>query len=121
MVTVEQARKLLIKNINTLKPVRKDLHETEGLVISEDIISPIDIPTFTSSAIDGYAVLLSAIQGKFPIPLKIKGEIRAGDTNSLVAKEGEAIRIFIGTPVPAGTDCVIMQEHNREDVYLHFC
>ena len=72
MVNVEQTRKLLIKNINTLKLVRKGLFEIIGLYFGKHYFS-IDLPAFTSPAMDEYAVFTSAIQGKFPISLKIKG------------------------------------------------
>src|SRR3989304_2156495 len=55
MVTVKQAKDLLIKNINSLEPISKNLLEAVGYVMEEDIFSPIDLPPFTCSAMDGYA------------------------------------------------------------------
>ncbi len=115
MVTVKQAKDLLIKNINSLEPISKNLLEAVGYVMEEDIFSPIDLPPFTCSAMDGYAIRSSDVQGKLPIKLKIKGEIKAGDFKNITVGEGYAFKIFTGAPIPFGTDYVVMQEYTQQE------
>jgi len=115
MITVKQAKDLLIKNINSLEPISKNLLEAVGYVMEEDIFSPIDLPPFTCSAMDGYAIRSSDVQGKLPIKLKIKGEIKAGDFKNITVGEGYAFKIFTGAPIPFGTDYVVMQEYTQQE------
>ncbi|MDX8407970.1 MAG: hypothetical protein R8L58_06250, partial [Mariprofundaceae bacterium] len=70
--------------------------------------SPLDLPPFQQSAMDGYAV-----KGNQNEPMKIVGEIKAGDAFNPTLKSGEAVRIFTGAPVPTSADAVIMQEHTK--------
>ena len=114
MVTVKQAKNLLIKNVNLLESVSKDLLNVVGYVMAEDIFSPIDLPPFTCSAMDGYAIHSSDIRDKLPVKLKIKGEVRAGDFKKINVAKSEAVRIFTGAPIPSGLDCVVMQEHTDQ-------
>src|SRR3989304_202176 len=114
MITVKQAKDLLIKNINLLEPISKNLLEAVGYVMEEDIFSPIDLPPFTCSAMDGYAIRSSDVRGKLPIKLKIKGEIKAGDFKNITVGEGYAFKIFTGAPIPFGTDYVVMQEYTQQ-------
>jgi len=115
MITVKQAKDLLIKNINLLEPISKNLLEAVGYVMEEDIFSPIDLPPFTCSAMDGYAIRSSDVRGKLPIKLKIKGEIKAGDFKNITVGEGYAFKIFTGAPIPFGTDYVVMQEYTQQE------
>ena len=115
MITVKQAKDLLIKNINSLEPISKNLLEAVGYVMEEDIFSPIDLPPFTCSAMDGYAIRSSDVRGKLPIKLKIKGEIKAGDFKNITVGEGYAFKIFTGAPIPFGTDYVVMQEYTQQE------
>jgi molybdopterin molybdotransferase len=115
MVTVRQAKSLLVNNVDTLETISKELIEAMGYVMVEDIFSPIDLPPFTSSAMDGYAVHSSDIRNKPPFKLKIKGEMRAGDFKRINAAKGEAVRIFTGAPLPSGSDCVVIQEQTQQN------
>ena len=115
MITVKQAKDLLIKNINSLEPISKNLLEAVGYVMEEDIFSPIDLPPFTCSAMDGYAIHSSDVRDKLPVKLRIKGEIRAGDFKNITAGEGYAFKIFTGAPIPFGTDYVVMQEYTQQE------
>ncbi|WP_109302367.1 gephyrin-like molybdotransferase Glp [Aquimarina sp. AU474] len=106
MISVPQALQLVhdhtkkTENITTL-PIIKAL----GHVIVSDIISPIHMPPFRQSAMDGYA--LGSIEEDNFI---LSGEIKAGDIENPNIKKGEAIRIFTGAPVPPSAKAVIMQE-----------
>lgn len=83
----------------------KKVSDSLGCVISENIISPIFMPPFNQSAMDGYAV-----SDKESSYFKVVGEMKAGDSSSFDLSKGEAIRIFTGAMVPEGVYAVVRQE-----------
>jgi len=108
MITVEEAKSILINNIVELKEsVRVPLRDALGCRLAEDIYAPLDLPPFNQSNVDGYAVKFSMNKNN---QWKVITEIKAGDNNSTILKEGEAARIYTGAMVPDGSDCILMQE-----------
>jgi len=89
--------------------VRVDLESALGRILAEDIHSPIDLPLWDNSAMDGYA-LRSADTGEVGTRLKIAGIIAAGEAAQSELQPGQAVRIFTGAPLPPGADSVIAQE-----------
>tara|TARA_B110000211_G_scaffold102226_1_gene118988 strand:- start:2552 stop:3766 length:1215 start_codon:yes stop_codon:yes gene_type:complete len=85
------------------------LEQAAGRVLAGDCVSPIDVPPYRNSAMDGYA-LKSSDLGSENIQLKITQRIAAGEVGQQL-KSGEAARIFTGAPVPEGADAVVMQEN----------
>src|SRR5581483_2106029 len=81
-----------------------------GRVAAEDLASPLDVPGFARSTMDGYAVR-SADAG----PRRVVGEIPAGATVLPKLGPGEAARIATGAPLPPGADAVVRVEDARED------
>lgn len=108
MLSVEKAKQLVIENASLL-PVETILIENAyGHILAEDIYSPLALPPFHQSAMDGYAFIFDDFKNKLPV--KIIGEVAAGESYKETLKAGEAIRIFTGAPVPFGADCIVMQE-----------
>ncbi len=105
MITVEKARQLISENCGLQKKYRMNLSKSSGFFLSENIVSPINMPPFRQSAMDGYALNLSE-SGTY----SLIGEIKAGDDYQPILKKGEAVRIFTGAPVPDTANAVIMQE-----------
>jgi molybdopterin molybdotransferase len=106
MISVEQALDIVQNNIvSTLKFERIDVKKAMGCILNEDIISPIDMPPFRQSAMDGYALCLNGES-----TYNIIGEVKAGDHYQPNLKKGEAVRIFTGAPVPESANAVVMQE-----------
>ena len=118
MVTVQQAKKLLANKVISLEPIYLNLEAALGHIIAEDISTPIDLPPFTSSAMDGYAISLSDINRIDSVKLRISGEVKAGNSNTLRVKEGCAIKIYTGAPIPIGADRVVIQE-NTQQIHNH--
>lgn len=86
---------------------RLPLAATEGRVLAEDLVSSLDLPPWPNSAMDGYALRLADWQGE---PLPVSQRIFAGQAPQPLLP-GTCARIFTGAPVPAGADCVEMQEN----------
>ncbi len=108
MISVEKAKELIVKNARTLDSAMTNLEDSLGCVASSGIISPIHLPLFDQSAMDGFAILFSDYANKREI--KIVGEVAAGDTFGGKITTGQAVRIYTGAPVPLGADTVVQQE-----------
>ena len=88
-----------------------------GRVLADDVISPISVPAFDRSAMDGYAVRAAETIGASeynPLPLRVVGESLPGHPTSAVLEAGTAVRIMTGAPVPPGSNAVVPAEYARE-------
>ena len=89
MITVEQAIHIVDSNSRRLnKKKRVSLSEATGYVLAEDVISPIHMPPFRQSAMDGYAVCIHDSEY-----YHLKGELQAGDGQDVTLQQGDAVRI----------------------------
>ena len=85
------------------------LFSAAGRIAARDVHATLPLPGFDNSAMDGWALHESDC-GKYGAPLRITGEQPAGADRGLTVGPGEAVRIFTGAPLPAGTAAVVMQE-----------
>ncbi|MCP1515383.1 MULTISPECIES: molybdopterin molybdotransferase MoeA [Pseudomonas] len=110
LMPVEQALQQLL-DMADATPIRAQetlpLGECDARVLAQPLISTLDLPPWPNSAMDGYAVRLSDWTGE---PLVVSQRIFAGQAPQPLAA-GTCARIFTGAPVPAGADCVEMQEN----------
>ena len=95
MITVSEAFSILQNNLPTPQEENCSLLEARKKILSQSIFSPINMPPFRQSAMDGYAVCLHE-----SLSYQIIGEIKAGDAESFVLQPGQAVKIFTGAPVP---------------------
>lgn len=90
------------------------LIDANGRVIAVDVFSDVDLPDFTRSTMDGYAVKASSTYGATegnPAYLSVTGSIAMGETPSYAIGPGEAARISTGGMLPAGADSIVMIEY----------
>lgn len=116
-ISLEQALNILMDHVTHGKTERKTLEDCLGLVLSEDVYALLDVPPFSRSAQDGYALCSKdsiGATGENPVKLKVTGKIYAGDHLDVQVRPGEAVRIMTGAMVPAGADCVLRQEDTDE-------
>jgi molybdopterin molybdotransferase len=85
------------------------LESALGRVVAEDVPSPVDLPFFRNSQMDGFAVRAADI-ATVPVALEVSGDIPAGHTIPVVLVPGTAIRIMTGAPVPEGADAIVPVE-----------
>jgi molybdopterin molybdotransferase len=109
LLSREEAWGLIAAHAAPLETVRLPLDAAVGRVLSEDVASPLDIPGFDRSAMDGYAVRTADTPGR----LRLAGEVAAGDAGDAPVEPGTAHRIFTGGPIPPGADAVQRQEDVR--------
>ncbi len=105
MVSVFQAMKMVEEFSPRLDVVELELTNALNQVLATDVHSPINMPPFNQSAMDGYAVCMHDSN-----TYSLIGEVKAGDDSKYNLTAGEAIRIFTGAMVPNGADAVIKQE-----------
>lgn len=89
------------------------LFDAIGRVLAHDLESPIPLPPFDNSAMDGYALRSADLGGPGPWRLRVSGRVAAGDDAAASGHvtPGTAFRIFTGAGIPPGADAVVMQEH----------
>lgn len=110
LMPVEEALTRLLEMAESSRIVEYEflpLAQVQGRVLAQDLISTLDLPPWPNSAMDGYALSLADWTGE---PLPVSQKIFAGQAPEPL-KPGTCARIFTGAPVPAGADCVEMQEN----------
>ena len=88
-----------------------------GRVLARDTISPLDLPPFDNSAMDGYAVRVDDVRGaseSAPTVLRCGEIVGAGEVPVSRVEAGTCIKIMTGAPLPAGAEAVIMREETRD-------
>ncbi|MFT6867291.1 MAG: molybdopterin molybdotransferase [Cyclobacteriaceae bacterium] len=107
MISIKEALAIVLAQDAPKLQTRKSVNEALGYNLAGDITSPLDLPSFDNSAMDGYAVC------GYDETFTLKGEIAAGSTTENELSEGEAMRIFTGGKVPKNATAVIMQEKTK--------
>jgi molybdopterin molybdotransferase len=111
--TPAEAARLIVSAVRPLPAELRTLRDALDLVTAEDISSPIDLPPWTNSAMDGYACRSADVRAG--AVLRIVETIAAGQFPRHTLAAGEAARIFTGAPLPTGADGVIRQEDAEAD------
>ncbi|GGH01543.1 molybdopterin molybdotransferase MoeA [Pedobacter zeae] len=106
MISVKEAKHLISEHIKALNPISIDLAKASGHILAADVHAQYDIPAFSQSAMDGYALKFDDREKA----LHLIGEMAAGTATSITIQNGETSRIFTGAPLPKGADTVVMQE-----------
>jgi len=84
-----------------------------GRVLAEEVRSPLALPPWDNSSMDGFAVRADDVRGASdtaPVTLRVVGTVAAGTSTTRALAPGEAIRIMTGAPLPAGADSVVRIE-----------
>ncbi|MVW88373.1 molybdopterin molybdenumtransferase MoeA [Pseudomonas sp. PB101] len=115
LMPVEQALARLLEMAEASRIVERErlpLAQVQGRVLAEDLLSTLDLPPWPNSAMDGYALRMADWTGE---PLAVSQKVFAGQAPDPL-QPGTCARIFTGAPVPAGADCVEMQENAEVQV-----
>ena len=117
MISVEEALARILGHVRPLGPESVPILDAQGRVLSEEIVSGVDIPPFDNSAMDGYAVRsLDFVRAtpSSPVRLSVIGSVAAGYVTDLRVEPGTAIRIMTGAPLPEGADAVVPYEDTSD-------
>ena len=106
MIQVDQALSIIAANSCKMPAKKIKVGKSLGFILAETIYSPIHMPPFRQSAMDGYAFIHSDVTN-----FSVVDRSQAGDYSNLKLGINEAIRIFTGAYIPDDADTVVMQEH----------
>jgi len=109
LISVDEAIELISNRPKKLDSIQQVLQNSLSRYLAKEIYSEINLPSFSQSAVDGYA-LCSHAEDLNNQKFQITGEIRAGSESHDILSEGQAIRIFTGGKIPEGTTHVARQE-----------
>lgn len=113
-VSVAEARQIILLSVAKLPSEQRTLLDALGYVLDEDVLSPVDLPPWDNSAMDGFAVrgedLRGASEGT-PRSLRVIEDVPAGGQATRPLSSGQATRVMTGAPVPEGADTVARVEH----------
>ncbi|HIE53801.1 MAG TPA: molybdopterin molybdotransferase MoeA, partial [Chromatiaceae bacterium] len=111
VLSVAQARERILRDTAVLSgEERVDLRSALGRTLCRDVISPMNVPGYDNSAMDGYALPGDQLPENAFVDLDVIGTIHAGGRFDARCGPGQCVRIMTGAAMPDGTDTVVMQE-----------
>ena len=112
MIPLHEAQEMVLAGCTPLTPVQVSYTEMTGRVLAQDVVATEDVPPFSNTAVDGYAVRASDTE-QTPVELVVVDTLAAGAEPKIAVNAGEAIRIMTGAPMPQGADAVVMVEDTQ--------
>ena len=117
-ISLQEARRRLDAAVRPIvRTERVPLDAAAGRVAAADVMSPIDVPPFARSAMDGYAMIAADTSGAAratPARLRVVDRIYTGQPSSVTIERGTCAEIATGAPLPAGADAVVMVEETAK-------
>ena len=110
---VEEVRNIAVRCGDEPVPLADALHR----ILARDIVADVDIPGFTRSVVDGYAVRAAETVGSsdaIPSMFALRGRVAMGVSAGMNLQPGECIYVPTGGVLPAGADAVVMIEHAEQ-------
>ncbi len=106
MITVKEAKEIVHNHSHLLGEIPCGMADADGYALALDCLSPMDIPSFRQSSMDGYAIKF----GDRDKELLIQDTLPAGTSRQISLAEGLTVKVFTGGPVPDGADTVVQKE-----------
>ncbi|MBC8519083.1 MAG: molybdopterin molybdotransferase MoeA [Gammaproteobacteria bacterium] len=122
LLPVNEALEKIFQEINPTEDIETvEVMTAFGRTLGEEIVSPINVPSYNNSAMDGYAIQGADLPDNGTVTLEVIGSSFAGTPFDGVMQRGQSVRIMTGAKIPDGADTVIMQEKaTREDEQVTF-
>lgn len=114
MISMEEALHRILDTITPGPAAVAEIRNARGLVLARGVRSRVDVPAFTNSAMDGYAVRGRDTRGasrRRPVGLRVVETVPAGSVPTRRVGPGQASAIMTGAPMPAGADAVLIVEN----------
>ena len=113
MLSVDEARRKILDLVTVVAAETVPLDRACGRVLAHPVVAQRPQPPFPASAMDGYAVINADVAPG--ARLRVIGEAPAGHAWRGELRQGEAVRVFTGAPMPEGSDRVVIQEDTTRD------
>ena len=113
MISLEEARALVLDHVKPLPIETVPLLESVGRVAASELASDIDVAPFAHSAMDGFALHadeLANASADAPVQMDVIVEVAAGEVYDGPVEQGQCVRIMTGAPLPEATDAVVKYE-----------
>lgn len=110
LLSVVDAQQRILNTFSPTQPVSVPISRAVRCVLAEDVYAPFNLPHFSNSSMDGFAVRAEDVADanrEHPVTLHVIGEIAAGSEVPIELGAGQAIRIMTGGPIPPGSDAVV--------------
>ena len=127
LLSFDEAKQLLRQTFSA-KPVgveQVSISKAHDRVLAQDVVALMNIPPFTRSIVDGYAVkavdTFGASEDK-PVSLMFCGHVAIGESPNVVVENGLVAEIVTGAPLPEGADSVVMVEYTtrqKDNIFVH--
>jgi molybdopterin molybdotransferase len=114
---IDEATARILTDIQRLSAETVELIAAIGRVLAEDVQTPVSLPPFANSSMDGYAVRAENVakaSHDSPAQLRVTMDIPAGTAPDRPLQQGEAARIMTGAPMPDGADAVVPVEQTDQ-------
>jgi molybdopterin molybdotransferase len=119
LLSVSSALEKLLKEFSAVTPENVPLLKSHDRVLAEDVRAPFDLPLFTNSSMDGFAVISDDVKNAgvdHPVELSVIADIPAGFIIQKEITKGQTIRIMTGAVIPFGCDAVVpIEDTNFND------
>jgi molybdopterin molybdotransferase len=117
MIEFDRAIELVIENCPMPREKPVDLAQAVGHVLAESAVADMDVPPFSKSVVDGYAVVVDENNGQAnrSFRAKILEQVTAGEIGSSSVNTETTVRIMTGAPVPEGANAIVMLEQTNVD------
>ncbi|MBS9899683.1 bifunctional molybdopterin-guanine dinucleotide biosynthesis adaptor protein MobB/molybdopterin molybdotransferase MoeA [Vibrio alginolyticus] len=107
-ISVVQGQERILSLVNTVSEIEAcKIENAYGRVLAEHIISPVNVPQYTNSAMDGYAIRGDDVERE---SYQVVAELMAGHAYDQPLEVGQAVKIMTGAPTPRNGDTVVMRE-----------
>ena len=115
---IDEAKRIFFANLPPYPLESEEIAVRDALTrhLGNDVVSPVDLPAFDKSTVDGYAVIsedASQASASNPAVLQLTGESRIGERPTVKVTRGTAVAIATGAPVPEGANAVVMIEDTK--------
>jgi molybdopterin molybdotransferase len=116
VLSVDDAVRLILSQISPLPSEEVELLEACGRVLFQNVRAARNVPPFSNSAMDGYAVRWQDVEGacaERPVTLAVSEEVPAGYVPKTRVSRNTAVKIMTGAPIPRGADTIIRVEYTE--------
>ncbi|MBM4867759.1 bifunctional molybdopterin-guanine dinucleotide biosynthesis adaptor protein MobB/molybdopterin molybdotransferase MoeA [Vibrio parahaemolyticus] len=112
-LSVVQGQEKILSLVNTVSEIEAcKIENAYGRVLAEHIISPVNVPHYTNSAMDGYAIRSDDVDRD---SYQVVAEVMAGHAYDQPLQVGQAVKIMTGAPTPLNGDTVVMREQASQE------
>ncbi|CAE6908443.1 Molybdopterin-guanine dinucleotide biosynthesis protein [Vibrio sp. B1FIG11] len=112
-LSVVQGQEKILSLVNTVAETEAcKIEDAYGRVLADHVVSPVNVPQYTNSAMDGYAIRGDDVERE---SYQVVAEVMAGHAYDQPLEVGQAVKIMTGAPTPINGDTVVMREQASQD------